>query len=291
MDLRHLRYFIAAVETGAIARAAERCHIAQPSVSQAIQRLEEELGTRLLFRQRDGVHPTAEGQRLYQDARRLLQDAERLKQRIRAPQAGERLSVRIPRTIGGHRLPALLHRLQSVLPGVHWSLVHEEAPATLSLQSWRDTPAAMAFLPLWTETYHLLLPSNQFWPDNDEDRLTLLNRLPLVERLYCEQRPVFEQWLAARQVQFRVLASVSSEDQAQALVAEGLGWAVAPLLPGESLPGIRAVSLARLTGAATVPERRLGLAVDPVWLQGVLGQQLQAAWGSIVPRASQEKTE
>ena len=304
MDLRHLRYFIAAVETGAIARAAVRCHIAQPSVSQAIHHLEEELGTRLLLRRRDGVQPTPSGERLYQDARRLLQDADRLRQRVLQPELTERVTVRVPPSMGGQRLAVLLRSLQACLPSVRWEVVTEAAiaplaqrssadsttatallaqrssaentsSAPLSLRSSADTPATLAFLPLWTETYQLLLPTDQVWPDQDEDRLALLGSLPLIERGYCEQRPVFERWLVAHAVEVRVLASVSSEDQAHALVAEGLGWTLAPLVPGEAPRGVRAVSLAGFGGVRQIPGRRLGLAVDPDWLQGELGRRLQ----------------
>ncbi len=280
MDLRHLRYFVAAVETGAIARAAARCHVAQPSVSQAIHHLEEELGTRLLLRRRDGVQPTPSGERLYQDARRLLQDADRLRQRVLQPELTERVTVRVPPSMGGQRLAVLLRSLQACLPSVRWEVVTEGATAPLSLRSSADTPTTLAFLPLWTETYQLLLPADQVWPDQDEDRLALLGSLPLIERGYCEQRPVFERWLVAHAVEVRVLASVSSEDQAHALVAEGLGWTLAPLVPGEAPRGVRAVSLAGLAGVQQIPGRRLGLAVEPAWLQGELGRRLQESLNS-----------
>ncbi len=65
MDIRSLRYFIAAYEGGSISAAARRCHVAQPSISTALAQLEEHLGTPLFERHRRGITPTEEGHRLY----------------------------------------------------------------------------------------------------------------------------------------------------------------------------------------------------------------------------------
>ena len=61
LELRHLRYFVAVADAGTFTHAAERLFIAQPTLSQQIQRLEQIVGTPLLRRQRDGVRLTAAG--------------------------------------------------------------------------------------------------------------------------------------------------------------------------------------------------------------------------------------
>jgi DNA-binding transcriptional LysR family regulator len=72
LELRHLRYFVAVADAGTFTRAAERLFIAQPTLSQQIQRLEQILGTPLLRRRRDGVRLTAAGAVLLQAARDML---------------------------------------------------------------------------------------------------------------------------------------------------------------------------------------------------------------------------
>ncbi|MDT4974024.1 MAG: hypothetical protein QOG22_4167 [Pseudonocardiales bacterium] len=72
LELRHLRYFVAVADAGTFTHAAERLFIAQPTLSQQIQRLEQIVGTPLLHRRRDGVRLTAPGTVLLETARDVL---------------------------------------------------------------------------------------------------------------------------------------------------------------------------------------------------------------------------
>ncbi|MBN3774052.1 LysR family transcriptional regulator, partial [Burkholderia sp. Se-20378] len=59
MEIRHVRYFLAIVDTGSFTRAASELGIAQPALSQALNRMEKELGVRLFDRSRRGATLTA----------------------------------------------------------------------------------------------------------------------------------------------------------------------------------------------------------------------------------------
>jgi DNA-binding transcriptional LysR family regulator len=72
MELRDLRAFATTVEVGAITRAAERLHLVQSAVSQAVKRLERELGVVLLDRRPDGVRPTEAGALFAEHARLIV---------------------------------------------------------------------------------------------------------------------------------------------------------------------------------------------------------------------------
>src|SRR5882724_3647020 len=73
MELRHLRYLIAAAETGSLTEAAERrLYTSQPSLSRQIRDLESEVGVELLSRSVRGVEPTPAGKAFLDHARLAL---------------------------------------------------------------------------------------------------------------------------------------------------------------------------------------------------------------------------
>lgn len=73
MRVERARYFLAAVETGSLRSAADRCGVSQPTLGQQLTLLEEELDVVLLTRSRHGVRPTAAGQALLEPLHRLVE--------------------------------------------------------------------------------------------------------------------------------------------------------------------------------------------------------------------------
>src|SRR5947209_20091276 len=83
MELRHLRYFIAAADALSFTRGAEKLHLAQPSLTRQIKNLEEEIGVRLLDRTKARVSLTPEGQSFLVDAKRVLELSEQIVESVR----------------------------------------------------------------------------------------------------------------------------------------------------------------------------------------------------------------
>lgn len=120
MTLRQLQYAGAVAEELSFRRAAERCHVSQPSLSAQIAELESTLGVQLFERDRRGVRPTPAGREVLDRARALLLGAEDLVatcQRHSDPLAGTlRLGV-IP-TVGPYLLPDLDPALRTAFPAL-----------------------------------------------------------------------------------------------------------------------------------------------------------------------------
>lgn len=120
MELRQLKYFLAAVEHGSVTRAAKACRVAQPSISLQLQALEEELGEVLLKRQARGVSPTAAGLRVVDHARRMLAECEALEREFDQNGGGlaGSLAMGIIPTIAPYLAPSLVMGLQAKHPAL-----------------------------------------------------------------------------------------------------------------------------------------------------------------------------
>lgn len=117
MELRQLEYFMAIAHEGSISGAARKIRVAQPTLSQQLRNLEEELGEPLLQRKPRGVEPTAAGMILLEHAKLLIDESARLRNRFdkrREIQQG-RLNFGIIPTIA----PYLLNRILPTFRRTH----------------------------------------------------------------------------------------------------------------------------------------------------------------------------
>jgi DNA-binding transcriptional LysR family regulator len=109
MELRQLSQFVAVAELLSFRRAAERLHMAQPPLSVAIRKLEDELGAELFERRGRSIRLTAAGDEALRIARRVLAEADELRQATRKAERGESGRVRVG--FVGSATYALLPRL------------------------------------------------------------------------------------------------------------------------------------------------------------------------------------
>ena len=117
-SLRQLQYVLALSEELSFRRAAERCHVSQPSLSAQLAQLEEVLGVQLFERDRRRVLATAAGREVAARARRLLVEADDLVDvgaRSRDPMSGT-LHVGVIPTIAPYLLPAVSPKLRARFP-------------------------------------------------------------------------------------------------------------------------------------------------------------------------------
>lgn len=120
MQLQQLRYFAAVADTRHFTRAAEREHVAQPSLSQQIRALERELGAELFHRARGHITLTDAGETLLPFARRILADAETARREVQevAQLRRGRLRLGAPPSLCASLVPDVLRAFHAGYPGV-----------------------------------------------------------------------------------------------------------------------------------------------------------------------------
>lgn len=127
MELRNLRYFAAVAETRHFGKAAERLHMAQPPLSQAIRRLETELGVELFTRTTRQVALTGAGEVFRTDVERILEAVDEAVARVGRFATGVEGVLRIGLTGSAsyRQLPALARLMKREMPQVMME-VHTE---------------------------------------------------------------------------------------------------------------------------------------------------------------------
>lgn len=120
MELRQLRYFVTVAETRHFSRAAERLHMAQSPLSQAIRQLEAQIGASLFERTTRRVDLTPAGEAFYRDATRILDSVETAKLRVGRVAAGDAGVLTVAATgLAAYRmLPRLGRLVAREMPGV-----------------------------------------------------------------------------------------------------------------------------------------------------------------------------
>lgn len=258
MELFQLRYFAMAARLRHFTKAAEACHVSQPSLSQQIASLERELGAPLFVRQGRSVRLTDAGEALLRHAERMLEEeaaARRAVQEALGLQRG-RLTVWTLPTPGQHLLPPLLAAYRASYPNIE-IFVREMVPARAVAEAVATGRAdiGIAHLPYQSPglSERVLLQEELALVVPDAHPLAAQHSVPLtalaeedfiwVSEGATEAHPLYAACLAAGFAPHIACMSGSAQGM-QAFVAAGLGIALLPRLALQPPPGTHVVELA-----------------------------------------------
>jgi len=243
MNLRDLRYLVALADECHFGRAAERCHVSQPTLSAQIRKLEEYLGAVLVERSPRRVALTPAGQRVVERARRLLQEADAIVELARAdrdPLAGALKLGLIP-TVGPYLLPHVAGRLRRELPRLKLMLYeYQTGPLTEKLRAGEIDMGILA-LPvpldglesasLYDEPFMLAVPAHHALAARDRVRVDDLKgeTLLLLEDGHCLRDQALEVCGRVRVNEEQDYRATSLETLRQ-MVAAGHGVTLLPEL-------------------------------------------------------------
>jgi DNA-binding transcriptional LysR family regulator len=260
MDLRRIRHFSVLAETLNFSRTAERLHIAQPALSVSIQKLENELGTKLFERTSTGVKLTASGEAALLEARRMLYHAEQMVRAARDAARGTsgRLRIGFVGSAIFRVIPQLIPRYRALYPDVE--LVLQEAVSHRIVEMLREEaldvgvvrtpllqPSAVRSLTLQRDRFLLAVPRAHPLAARERAALGEMRDQPFVMYPAGDASGLHSAAMAACQ-SAGFMPAISQEASqiatVLALVAAGLGVALVPeVMRDQSHPQIEFVEL------------------------------------------------
>ncbi|TCS84476.1 LysR family transcriptional regulator [Tepidibacillus fermentans] len=150
MELRVLEYALVLAQEKNFSKAAEKLHIAQPSLSQQIKKLEQEVGIQLFERRPGDIELTYAGRRFIDQAAKILDHVEQLKKEmidVAEMKKGQLIIGSLPIT-GSHLLPLALPLFQKQYPGIELVLIEETTSNLESLTAKGHTDISLLSLPI-----------------------------------------------------------------------------------------------------------------------------------------------
>jgi LysR family hydrogen peroxide-inducible transcriptional activator len=241
MEIHQLEYLVALAEEGSFTRAAERMFVAQPSLSQQIQKLEREIGQPLFDRLPRGVVPTEAGQRLIEHARKILTELREAKSRaseLKNQVAGTLTIGAIP-TIAPFLLPRLAKEFTRRWPEVSLDIVEdvtarlmqriEEGSVDVALTSSADAPGSVLLETLSHESLLALLPAQHPLASKETVQWSAMRdeRFLVLHEMHCLSGQVM-MFCRPHGVKPRVVAHGAQLATIAGLVSAGLGISVVP---------------------------------------------------------------
>ena len=272
MTLQELRYLVALADHGHFGRAAEACHVSQPTLSTQLKKLEDYLGVTLFERTNRALHITPIGGEIVARARGILAEAEgiiALARQTSGPLTGP-LSLGIIPSLSPYLLPWLLPTLGRAYPGLRLAVFEDITDTILERLREHRIEAALIALPitdqsldvspLFDEPFFLACPSDHPLAEIAEVRQSDLQRQRLL--LLTDGHCLRDQALAVCGLaelpadQDRADFRATSLETIRQMVAAGMGCTLLPAMAIDSERDHR-LAIRPLAGNAS---RRIGLA-------------------------------
>src|ERR1700690_12179 len=277
MELQQLRYFCAIADTGSFSRAAQQTHVSQPSLSQQIRKLEDELGARLFDRLGRSVRLTELGHALLPGARAVLRDLGAARREVvehKATVAGS-VNVGVIPTIAPYLLPPLLASFSRKFPQLRVTIMEEITPLLLDRLRAGSLDLAIVALPLQVRGHEF----DSFPIEEEKLYAVLPKQHPLRKRNFislgdlendaflllrdghCFRETAVAACKRAR-LNPRIIFESGQFSSILSMVSAGLGVSIVPAMAVEKRPGCCFIPLGderatRTIGAVTLHGRSL----------------------------------
>ncbi|MBX2809900.1 MAG: LysR family transcriptional regulator [Cellvibrionaceae bacterium] len=248
MTLTELRYIVTLAQEQHFGRAAERCHVSQPTLSVGVKKLEEELEVTLFERSKTHVSPTPMGDQIVAQAQKALEQTSAIRDIARAgkDQLHGPLKVGAIFTIGPYLFPQFIPELQQLAPSMPL-YVEEGYTATLRerlrkgeldviILSLPFTEADVVTQQLYDESFDVLMPASHRLAEKTvisekdlaDENILLLGDGHCFRDQIIEALPSLQTMGGDRHNSMHTAAEGSSLETLRHMVASGIGITILP---------------------------------------------------------------
>ncbi|MCB1957516.1 MAG: hydrogen peroxide-inducible genes activator [Rhodocyclaceae bacterium] len=251
MTLTDLRYLVALARERHFGRAAEKCHVSQPTLSVAIKKLEDQLGVTLFERSAADVKITEIGQRIVDQAEKVLSEANLVKEIAASgkdPLAGP-LRLGVIYTIGPYLLPRLIPRVHALAPKMPLFIQENYTGRLTEALKRGELDVIVISLPyqeqgivtrvVYDEPFRVLLPTGHAWERqrNIDPDMLADDQLLLLGAGNCFRDQVLEVCPHCRTGSgLQRTLEGSSLETIRHMVATGIGVTILPSSAADELP-------------------------------------------------------
>jgi DNA-binding transcriptional LysR family regulator len=282
MEMHQVRYFLAVARVLNFTRAAEECHVAQPSLTRAIKQLEQELGGELFRRERNLTHLSELGQRMLPLMQQCYESAVTAKALASALKSGAvaPLSVALSLAVNIGILVPFLTELVRVFPGLELRFARGSGPEVAELLKKGEAEVAIAgslgeswdrldAWPLFAEPYQLAVGKRHPLARRRSVSADELVSERLICRVHCEHLEEVNAFVEAHRCGGTPSHKVVSEHDLTRLLEANLGVSIAP------------VSSAKGDNVCLIPISGLDV-TRTVHIFGVAGRQRSMAASTLI---------
>jgi DNA-binding transcriptional LysR family regulator len=241
MEMHQVRYFLAVARALNFTRAAEECHVAQPSLTRAIRQLEGELGGDLFRRERPQAQLTELGQRMLPLLKQCYESALSARSLASAIKKGEVGSLRlvVSHTIDPSLVTPHVVELGKLFDGLELKLLRGTGSEVLEYLKQGEVELGLAAelgedwerldrWPLFTESFELFVNSMHVLAKRPSVAIDDLKQERLMIRSYCETTPGLLEVLRGREFDVARFHEVSADGDLLSLLEAGVGVALVP---------------------------------------------------------------
>ncbi len=241
MEMHQVRYFLAVSRTLNFTRAAEECHVAQPSLTRAIKQLEEELGNELFRRERNLTHLTEFGQRMLPLLQQCYDSAASAKALATSLKSGDvaPLSIALSSAVDLALIVPNLTELMRAFKGLELRFLRGTREQVIDWLKKGDAELAVAgplgetwdrldAWPLFTERLSLAVSTQHPLSMRDSVDASELADERVLLRTYCEVVEEFTEFMKSHQLHSVISHKIVSDPDLVTMVEANLGIGMLP---------------------------------------------------------------